>query len=102
MSFPRECESAIHLINRIGEETLRAKKRKPKIAGVLGLGLDGHDGHTRITRGGNFFLYGGSELTHARMQETALKVNKQLEKRGKRLEDVSVDELRDICHEAAE
>ncbi len=69
---------------------------------MLGLGLDADDHHTRITRGDNFFLYGGSELTHARMQQTAIKVNEQLEKRGKRLEDVSVDELRDICQEAAD
>ena len=68
---------------------------------MLGLGLDGDDGHTRITRGDNFFLYGGSEVTHAHMQETAVKVNEHLEKRGKRLEDVSVNELREIYHEAA-
>ncbi len=69
---------------------------------MLGLGLDADDHHTRITRGDNFFLYGGSELTHARMQQTAIMVNEQLEKRGKRLADVSVDELRDICQEAAD
>jgi hypothetical protein len=33
------------------------------------------------------------------MQETAVKINEQLDKRGKRLEEVSVKELRDICHE---
>ena len=67
----------------------------------MGLGLDGDDGHTRMTRGENFLLYGGSESTHARMQETALKVNEHLEKRGKRLGDVSIRELRDIYGEVA-
>jgi hypothetical protein len=31
------------------------------------------------------------------MQETAVKINEQLQQRGKRLEDVSIRELRDIC-----
>lgn len=67
---------------------------------LLGLGLDNHDGHTRITRGDNFQLYGGSEETHGRMQETAIKVNEKLVQRGKRMEDVSVTELRDIVHDS--
>lgn len=71
-------------------------KKKPRTAGLLGLGLDNEDGHTRITRGKNFLLYGGSEETHARMQETTIKVNEQLDRRGKRLEDVSPRELHDI------
>ncbi len=50
---------------------------KPKVvkARILGVGLDNEDGHTRLTRGDNFTLYGGSEETHGRMQETAVKVN---------------------------
>jgi hypothetical protein len=81
---------------------LRASKPAKKQAAILGLGLDGDDGHTRLTRGGNFVLYGGSEETHSKMQETAIKVNEQLDKRGKRLEDVSPTELRDIFHEATD
>jgi hypothetical protein len=68
-------------------------------AGLLGVGLDNDDGHKRLTRGDNFVLVGGSRDTHAQMQETAIKVNEKLDKRGKRLEDVSVEELRDIFHE---
>jgi hypothetical protein len=36
------------------------------------------------------------------MQETAVKVNEHLDKQGKRLEDVSVGELRDICRRASD
>jgi hypothetical protein len=80
---------------------LRVSKKKPKKqAALLGLGLDNEDGHTRLTRGDNFVLYGGSHETHARMQETALKINEKLKDRGKRLEDVSPSELGDILHEA--
>lgn len=69
-------------------------------AALLGLAFDAEDGHKRLTRGSNFVLFGGSQETHARMQETAVKVNEQLDRRGKRLEDVEPRELRDIIHEA--
>ncbi len=77
---------------------MRAAKPKKKRA-LLGLGLDAEDGQTRITRGENFLLCGGSAETHEVMQETAVKINEHLERRGQRLEDVSVHELRDICEE---
>ncbi len=76
-----------------------AKKKQNKSAALLGLGLDNDDGHTRLTRGKNFVLYGGSEQTHSVMQETAVKINEHLDKRGKQLEDVSARELREICSE---
>lgn len=75
--------------------------RDQKSAALLGVGLDNDDGHTRLTRGKNFVLVGGCHDTHAMMQETALKINEHLDKQGKRLEDVSTRELRDICHEVA-
>ena len=78
-----------------------SNSRKPKAA-LLGLGLDAEDGQTRITRGKNFVLYGGSQDTHAEMQETAIKVNEKLDRRGKRLEDVSVTEMRDILRDVCE
>ncbi|NQU22890.1 MAG: hypothetical protein HQ567_16555 [Candidatus Nealsonbacteria bacterium] len=80
---------------------VQAPKRERKSAALLGLAFDNEDGHTRLTKGENFVLVGGSHDTHAVMQETAVKVNERLDKRGKRLEDVSINELRDICHEAA-
>ena len=80
-------------------DAAKKPKKKPKSAALLGVGLDGDDGHTRITRGKNFLLCGGSQETHGVMQETAIKVNEHLDRRGKRLEDVSPGELRDICGE---
>ena len=47
-------------------------------------------------------LVGGCQDTHAVMQETAIKVNEQLDKRGKRLEDVSAKDLGNICREVVE
>jgi hypothetical protein len=66
---------------------------------LLGLGLDNKDGHLRVTQGENFHLLGGSEETHATMQEKAIKLNEKLRARGRRLEDVSRQEFRDIAHE---
>ena len=75
---------------------MRAAKQKSKKASLVGLAFDGDDGQTRLTRGENFVLCGGSSETHAVMQETAVKINEQLDRRGRRLEDVSAHELRDI------
>lgn len=75
------------------------KKRK---AQILGLGLDNKDGHTRVTKGGNFYLIGGSEETHEKMTETAVKVNEKLDSKGKALEDISKEEFADILREASD
>jgi len=73
----------------------RATPKKKKAA-LLGLGLDAEDGHTRITKGDNFLLYGGSQETHGMMQETAIKINERLNQRGMKLEDASHRDLRTL------
>lgn len=83
-------------------EPTRDQPQARKIAGLVGIGLDGDDGQTRVTRGKNFVLWGGSQETHSVMQETAIKVNERLDQKGKRMEDVSVSELRDIIHDVAD
>ncbi|MGO8751139.1 MAG: hypothetical protein ACLQNE_34775 [Thermoguttaceae bacterium] len=80
---------------------MRATK-PPKSSALLGVAFDAEDGQTRLTRGKNFVLLGGSEETHAVMQETAIKVNEHLDVSGRRLEDVSLPELRDIFGEVGE
>ena len=78
---------------------MRSAEQPRKSAALLGLAFDNDDGHTRLTRGENFVLLGGSNETHGIMQETAVKINERLDRRGKRLEDVSVKELCDICRD---
>ncbi len=68
-------------------------------AAILGLGLDAADGHKRLTRGDNFVLFGGSEETHKAMQETVVKLNEELDRRRKRLEDVSPRDLENMFRE---
>lgn len=74
--------------------------KKSKKALLLGVGLDGKDGHVRLTRGENFQLVGGSKETHEVMQETAVKINEELDRRGKRLGDISKNEFIDIAGKA--
>lgn len=68
-------------------------------AALLGLAPPPEDGHTRITKGDNFLLMGGSQETHGMMQETACKINEHLDSRGQKLEDVSIRELREIARD---
>jgi hypothetical protein len=77
---------------------MRATNSRARKTALVGVAFDAEDGHTRLSRGKNFVLCGGSEETHALMQETATKINEHLDRRGQRLEEVSLGELRDICH----
>lgn len=79
---------------------MKSNRPKPSSA-VVGVGLDATDGHKRLTRGQDFVLAGGSEETHARMQETLIKVTEQLGEKGKRIRDASPNELSDLIGEAA-
>jgi hypothetical protein len=75
-----------------------APQKKKRKAVILGVGLDS-DGHKRITTGDNFALVGGTEETHERMTEKAIKINEKLKERGKQLEEVSTEEFDDIAQE---
>jgi hypothetical protein len=70
------------------------------VIGLLGIGLDTEDGHRRITRSETALLVGGSADTHARMQETTIRFEEALERRGKTLADAEVAEVVDLLHEA--
>jgi len=67
--------------------------------GLLGVGLDGEDGHVRVTRGPNFHLVGGSHETHESMQEKCVRFNEKLDQRRKRLEDLGRREFLDLAAE---
>jgi hypothetical protein len=75
-----------------------ASQKRKRRAIMLGVGLDS-DGHKRMTTGPNFALVGGSEETHERMTEKAVKINEKLKARGKELHEVSHQEFDDIAHE---
>lgn len=70
-------------------------------ASLLGVGFDNTDGHKRVTKGDNFYLVGGSEETHEKMAETAIKFNEKLSRRGKRMDELSQEEFRDMIREVS-
>ena len=78
-----------------------AKSKASKtINGLLGVGLDNDDGHTRRTVGEKFAIVGGSQETHERMTETVVKTFEELKHRGRELERVSRAELEEILHKS--
>jgi hypothetical protein len=82
-----------------------AKKRddeQRQVVGFVGLGLDNKDGHGRVTRSEHFFLIGGSQETHERMQDTAIRFGEGLRRKGKSLKETSVEEVIEIFHETKE
>ena len=78
----------------------KRKREEPQVVGFLGVGLDNADGHKRMTESEHFLILGGSEETHERMQDTAIRFAEALEKRGKRLEETPVDEVLDLLRES--
>jgi len=77
-----------------------ALNEKNRQALLVGIGLDNKDGHVRVTRGDEFVLLGGSQGTHEEMQETATRLTAELSRRGKRMADVTREELVEIVNEA--
>lgn len=69
---------------------------------MLGVGLDCKDEHRRITKGENFLLLGGSEETHDKMAETAIKLNEKLGSMGKKLEEIGKEEFTNLIREASQ
>jgi hypothetical protein len=75
---------------------------QPEVLGLLALGLDGTDGHRRVTQADGALVLGGSEETHDRLQKTVSKVNEKLGRKGKRIRDAAVGELADLIREIHE
>jgi hypothetical protein len=69
------------------------------VVGFLGVGLDNADGDHRVTRSEHFLLVGGSEQTHERMQDTAIRFTEALRRRGKPLDETGVEEVIELFRE---
>ena len=80
----------------------RATKSDRVESGLLGVGLDGTDGHKRVTQGKDFVLLGGSEETHERMTDLVVRMNEQLKRKGKRYSDLTREEFEDLATDALE
>lgn len=80
----------------------KSKTTKQEVVGVVGVGLDGDDGHQRFTRADDVVLVGGSQETHEKMQDVAIYFNESLEARGKRLTDAEPREVFELLLRAME
>lgn len=76
------------------------KDSKVGASGILAVGLDNRDEQKRITQSEYFLVVGGSEETHERMQDTAIRFEEKLKDRGKRLQDTSIKEAIDLLRDS--
>ena len=68
---------------------------------LMGLGLDRDpEGHSRITKGEEFLLLGGSEQTHESMQEHVERLQHSLKKLGTNLQHATEAEVREAIERA--
>jgi len=80
----------------------KTKTTQAEVVGLVGVGLDQTDGHTRITRADDVVLLGGSRETHEKMQDVAIHFNESLQGRGKRLCEAEPREVIDLLLKALE
>jgi hypothetical protein len=85
-----------------GIDVARQLRSKPEVVGLFGVGLDNQDEHKRITRSEEMLLVGGSQETHEKMQDVAIRFSESLKNRGKSLREASVEEVLDLLHEATD
>lgn len=78
----------------------KTKKSDDQVLGFLGVGLDNKDEHQRVTQSEHFYLVGGSEETHERMQDTAIRFSESLKKKGKSLRETSSEEAIDLLRDS--
>ena len=68
---------------------------------LLGVGLDPDpEGHSRITKGEDYVLLGGSETTHESMQEHVERFQHSLKKLGTNLQHATEAEVREALERA--
>lgn len=80
--------------------SIKRESSERQVIGFLGVGLDGKDEHHRLTHSEHFLLVGGSPETHEQMQETAIRFDEALERRGKPLHEATLEEIIELFHEA--
>jgi hypothetical protein len=67
-----------------------------KIVRLLGVGFDDEDGHIRITKSENYDVFMGSGESHEYIQQLIEKIEKGMEAKGLRLNDLDPDEFTEL------
>lgn len=78
------------------------RRDEKEMTGLLGIGLDGGDGHDRVSRGDDFLIVGGSAETHERMQDLVIRMEEKLRRKGKRIRDLDEREFEDTVRDSME
>lgn len=69
------------------------ESRQSRVVGLLGVGFDHTDGHTRITQSENSHILMGSEESHKALQNICVKIEKSIQDSGRQMSDYTPDEL---------
>jgi hypothetical protein len=88
----RKAHCAMTLLQQSGPRPRRLR------AALIGLGLDNPDDQHRVTRGDQSLIFGGSAETHAKLRETAERMEQELDRRGRQLGDLNPAELADLAN----
>jgi hypothetical protein len=87
----RKAYSAMTLMQQFSPRPRRLR------AALIGFGLDNGDDEQRLTRSDQTLIFGGSAETHAELRETALKMEQELDRRGRLLGDLDPAELAELA-----
>lgn len=77
-------------------------ERWSSISRIVALGLDGTDGHRRVTRGPFYQIYEGSEQTHEALMRLCMKVEAESTARDGTMKYLRVEDLVSLLQREAE
>ena len=80
----------------------RKAKVRRKNGFLLGVRVDGGDGHRRVSRGEDFVAVGGTREGHEHLRETVAEISDEVKRRGRTVGEVRKDEFREILERAIE
>ncbi|HKI21512.1 MAG TPA: hypothetical protein VKA15_26690 [Isosphaeraceae bacterium] len=85
-----------HIAMILMKQSISPRPRRLRAA-IIAVGLDGGDDQHRLTHGDQCLIFGGSEETHAELQETALRMERELDRSGRLLGDLDPAELAELA-----
>ncbi len=70
--------------------------RRRKDGLLVGVRVDGGDGHSRLSRGADFVAMGGTKEGHEHLRDAVAGISDEVKRRGRDLGEVRREELREI------
>jgi len=75
------------------------KTGQSQIVGLLGVGFDHEDGHTRITQAENYQVIMGSGESHQALRELCSTIDQRIKESGRELSDYTPEEFMKVMQE---